>query len=107
MAELNGARIAAMLAADAQLDVGAGLAAKIGSHLHQLANAVLIEPGKRIGLIDLRIIISIKELTCVITRDPNAICVKSFVPKQKKSASFAMSSAVRAALGISIMVPTS
>ena len=56
MAELNGARIAAMLAADAQLDVGAGLAAKIGSHLHQLANAVLIEPGKRIGLIDLRIV---------------------------------------------------
>ena len=68
MAELNGARIAAMLAADAQLDVGAGLAAKIDSHLHQLANAVLIEPGKRIGLIDLRIIISIKELYSILSK---------------------------------------
>ena len=38
---------------------------------------------------------------------PYVICVKSFVPKQKKSASFAISSAVRAALGISIIVPTS
>ena len=37
---------------------------------------------------------------------PNVICVKSFVPKLKKSASFAISSAKTAALGISIIVPT-
>ena len=36
---------------------------------------------------------------------PKPICVKSFVPKLKKSASFAISSAVIAALGTSIIVP--
>ena len=48
MAELDGGRVAAMLAADAQLDVGAGLAAAFGSHLDQLANAVLIQSGEGI-----------------------------------------------------------
>lgn len=37
---------------------------------------------------------------------PNVICVKSFVPKLKKSASAAISSASNAARGISIIVPT-
>ncbi len=37
---------------------------------------------------------------------PNVICVRSFVPKLKKSASAPISSAVRQARGISIIVPT-
>ena len=37
---------------------------------------------------------------------PNVICVRSFVPKLKKSVISAISSAVIAALGISIIVPT-
>ena len=35
-----------------------------------------------------------------------AVCVRSLVPKLKNSASVATESAVRAARGISIMVPT-
>ena len=49
VAELDGGGIAAVLAADAQLDVGAGLAAQFGSHLHQLAHAVLIQTGEGIA----------------------------------------------------------
>ena len=37
---------------------------------------------------------------------PKVIWVRSLVPKEKNSASVAISSAVRAARGISIMVPT-
>ena len=38
--------------------------------------------------------------------NPKVIWVRSLVPKEKKSASLAISSAVRAARGISIIVPT-
>ena len=38
MAELNGGGIAAVLAADTKLDVGAGLTAESAGHLNQLAN---------------------------------------------------------------------
>mmetsp|Transcript_40600 Transcript_40600/g.79489 ORF Transcript_40600/g.79489 Transcript_40600/m.79489 type:complete len:446 (-) Transcript_40600:1203-2540(-) len=37
---------------------------------------------------------------------PYVICVRSLVPNEKKSATFAISPAISAALGISIMVPT-
>ncbi len=37
---------------------------------------------------------------------PSVICVRSFVPKLKNSASFAMRSAISAARGTSIIVPT-
>ena len=69
MAELDGGRVAAMLAADAQLDVGAGLAAAFGSHLDQLANAVLIQSGEGIVLIDLVLIVGIQELAGVVTAE--------------------------------------
>ena len=49
----------------------------------------------------------VKNLPASSRENPNVIWVKSLVPKQKKSASVAISSAVRAALGISIIVPTS
>jgi len=37
---------------------------------------------------------------------PSVVCVRSFVPKLKNSAVCAISSAVRAPRGISIIVPT-
>ena len=37
--------------------------------------------------------------------NPNVVCVRSFVPKEKNSASSAISPAVSAARGISIIVP--
>ena len=49
------------LAADAQVQVGTGLAAHLGSHLHQLAHAHLVQLGKGIVLIDLLVIVSAQE----------------------------------------------
>ena len=43
MAELNAGGVAAVLAADAQTQVGVGCAAVMGSHLNQLANADLVQ----------------------------------------------------------------
>ena len=66
MAELHGRRIAAVFAADSQLDVRTGLTAQISSHLHQLANALLIQTGKGIRFINFFGIIRIQELASVI-----------------------------------------
>ena len=48
MAELDGRGIAAVLAADAEVDVRVGLAAHLGGHGDELADAGLIEtyPGQ-------------------------------------------------------------
>ena len=54
VAELDGGRIAAVLAADAEVQVGAGLAAESGGHLDELADADLVEAGERIVLVDLQ-----------------------------------------------------
>lgn len=53
VAECDGRRIAALLAADAELDVRAGLAAELRCHLDEAADACLVELGERIGLVDL------------------------------------------------------
>ncbi len=49
MAELNRARVAAVLAADAELNVRAGLFAEINCHLHQFAHAFVVKLCKWIG----------------------------------------------------------
>ena len=95
-----------MLAADAQTQIGTGLAAVVGSHLDQLANADLIQMLERIALVDLVLVVCAQELGGIITLKPKVIWVRSLVPKLKNSASLAISPAVRAARGISIMVPT-
>ena len=73
MAELDRARIAAVLAADAQLNVRTGGAAQFGSHFDQLADALLIQLGKGIRLVDLVIIISVEELAGVVAVKPKVI----------------------------------
>ena len=40
---------------------------KLDSHLHQLADTVLIQLSERIILEDLGVIVSVQELTCIIT----------------------------------------
>ena len=52
VAELDGLRIAAMLAADAHLESGAGVASLGRGHLHQQADARLVERGEGILLED-------------------------------------------------------
>ena len=69
MEELDGGRIAAVLAADAQLDVGAGLLAQLDSHVNQLADAHLVYLGEGIVFIDLLVIVGIKELAGVVTAE--------------------------------------
>ena len=53
MAELNGGQVAAVLAADAELDVRAGALAFCNSEADQAAYAVLVQTSERIGLEDL------------------------------------------------------
>ena len=62
MAELHARGIAAVLAADAQTQIGAGLAAIMGSHLDQLADADLIQMLERIALVDLVLVVCAQEL---------------------------------------------
>jgi len=67
--ELHGGGVAAYLAADAQVDVGAGLAAQLGGHVHQLANALLVQTGEGILLVDLLVVVGAQELAGVVTAE--------------------------------------
>ena len=67
VAELHGSGVAAVLAADAHMDVGAGLMAQLDGHGHQLAHALLIQVGEGIGLVDLILVVIIQELARVVT----------------------------------------
>ena len=67
VAELNRGRVAAVLAADSAVEVFSYALTELNSHFHKLAYAYLVELGKRIVLEYLRIIVSVKELTGVIS----------------------------------------
>ena len=67
MAELNRGRVAAVLTADTELDVGAGLAAEVSCEGNELADAILVELSEGIVLIDLLVVVSAEELACVVT----------------------------------------
>ena len=69
MAELDRRGVAAVLAADAQAQVGTGGAAVGGSHLDQLAHADLIQVLERIALVDLVVVVSAQELGGVVTAE--------------------------------------
>ena len=56
-----------MLATDTYMHVRTYWLAKLDRHLHQLAHTGLIQFGKRIIFKNLGIIVSIQELTCIIT----------------------------------------
>ena len=69
VAELHARGVAAVLAADAQTQIVAGLAAIMGSHLDQLADADLIQMLERIALVDLVLVVCAQELGSVITAE--------------------------------------
>mgnify|MGYP005779409487 CR=1 FL=1 len=69
MAELDGRRIAAVLAADTAAHLGTGLTAELDSHLHELADADRIETGERIGFIDLVRVVCGQELAGIVARE--------------------------------------
>ena len=69
VAELDRRRIAAVLAADAEVHVRAGLLAELHCHVHKFAYADLVELSKRIGFIDLLLIICGQELAGIVARE--------------------------------------
>ena len=56
-----------MLTADTYVQRRVNRSSKIDSHLHQLANAVLIEFCEWIVLEDLSVIVSVQEFTSIVT----------------------------------------
>ena len=107
VAELHGGGIAAVLAADTQVDVGAGLLAQLGGHGHQLAYAVLIQVGEGIGLIDLLVVVVAQELAGVVAGEAEGHLGQVVGAEGEELGLLGDLVAVRAARGISIMVPTS
>ncbi len=72
VAELNRGRIAAVLAADTYVELRTCSLTKLDSCLHQLTNADLVELSEGIVLEDLCIIVSVQELTSVVSGE--AVC---------------------------------
>lgn len=68
-AELHGGGLAAVLAADADLEVGAGGTAFLDAHLNELADAFLVEHFEGIGLDDAVLLVELEELGSVVTRE--------------------------------------
>src|SRR5262249_17066781 len=68
-AEMDRGRIAAVLAADAELQVGARLAATLRSDLHQLADAFDVEADERILFDDTLPLIGLQEATGVVAAE--------------------------------------
>src|SRR5512133_3881744 len=70
MAELDTFRVATVFAADAELDVRAGLASELDGHFHELADASLIDGGKRILLHDVQFGIGWEEAAGIVAAHP-------------------------------------
>ena len=64
VAELDGAGVAAVLAADAEVDLRTGLTAELCSHSNQLAYADLVETCERVALVDLVVVVSAEPAVC-------------------------------------------
>ena len=88
MAEHDRSRVAAVLSADAEFDIFASLSAEVGSDFHQFSNAFLIHVCKRVAFEHAFAIVVIQGTCLTSSREkPNVICVRSFVPNEKNSAS--------------------
>src|SRR5260221_3409022 len=72
MAELHGIGVAAVFAADAELDAGAGLVALRRRDLDELADAGLVNRGERILLHDFVLRVGTEERTRVVARHAKA-----------------------------------
>ena len=105
MAKRDGFRIAAMFPANTEFDLWTRLLAQLDRHFQQLADTNRIQSANG-SASKISFCMQVSISLPVSSRDkPKVICVKSFVPKEKNSASLAISSAVRAARGVSTIVP--
>ena len=66
VAELNGRGVTTVLTADTYVESGVNGLTESDSHVHQLANAGLVELSEGIVLEDLSVVVSAQELACVI-----------------------------------------
>ena len=64
-----------MLTADTYVQRRVNRSSKIDSHLHQLANAVLIKFCEWIVLEDLSVIVSVQEFTSIVTGQRKLVLV--------------------------------
>ena len=69
VAEFNGGRVTAVFAADTAVELAVYRLAQFDCHLHQLANASLIQLSERIAFEDLSVVVSTEELTSIVTRE--------------------------------------
>src|SRR5512137_2281122 len=69
VAELDRGRLAAVLAADAQLDPGPRLPALLDGHTHELADAVAVEDLERVLGVDLLLDVRAEEAGGVVAAD--------------------------------------
>src|SRR5438105_510340 len=67
--EMHRRRVAAMFAADAELDVGTRLPSALNAHRHEVADAVHVDRGERILLEDLLVLVDLQELADVVARE--------------------------------------
>ena len=96
-----------MLSADAKDKVRVGLPAQPGGIADQPPDAIDIEGLEGADLEDAVLDVAAKNEDSTSSRQkPQVIWVRSLVPKEKNSAAFAISCAVTAARGSSIIVPT-
>ena len=99
-------RVAAVLPADADFELGTDFSSALDADAHQFADALLIDRHERIAGQDAARGIDAEEARRVVARMPKVVCVRSLVPNEKNSAVSAISPAINAARGNSIMVPT-
>ena len=67
VAEFNGCGVTTVFAADTNVEVGIYGLTKGDSHLHELTNANLVELSEGVIFKDLGVIVSVEELTSVVT----------------------------------------
>src|SRR6516162_8869223 len=72
MEERNRGRVAAVLAADADLEIAAHLAAPLGAHAHKLADARLVDGDKWVPVEHLPLQIVGEDRCCVVARKTEA-----------------------------------
>ena len=94
VAELDGRGVAAVFAANAELDVGARLPAELRRHFDESAHARLVEPCERIAFVNLLFVVRGEEFARVVAAET------------ERHLREVVGADVTAARGISIIVPT-
>ena len=87
VAERDRARLAAVLAADPELDARLRASPALDADPHEVADAVLVDHLERVALEDAVLEVGVRNLPSASSREnPSVVCVRSFVPNEKKSA---------------------